>query len=60
MEAKCPHCGAASNVDEADHYKLVTCAKCGKKFQAFSARTEKLSKEFLDRVLGSKPDKDSS
>ena len=60
MEARCPHCGAASEVGDEQHYRLVTCPGCGKEFQAFSKRTEKLSQDFLDQVLRPKPDDESS
>jgi predicted Zn finger-like uncharacterized protein len=55
MDVKCPHCGASFNVVESEHYKLIACPKCAKEFQAFSARTEKLSRDFLSQVLKPKP-----
>lgn len=55
METTCPHCREPVRVSEEDHYSEVKCPRCGKPFQAFSETTQKLSREFLDQVLGRKP-----
>ena len=55
MDTTCPHCRLPVTVDEAHHYDLITCPKCGKAFQAFSDQTQKLSRAFLDEVLKKKP-----
>lgn len=55
MEVTCPHCAESFSLAEDKHYKMVTCDGCGKSFPALSEDTQKISRDFLDEILGGKP-----
>ena len=56
MQMNCPGCGAALSVPEKHHYKVITCPKCGREFQALGKETVQLTREYLDKMREDKKD----
>ena len=55
----CPLCHGELEISEQEHYRDVTCPNCGNEFQAVSAATEQVGRDFLNESLKeikSKPD----
>ena len=57
MDVTCPHCDESFSVPDESHYETVDCEKCGKIFEALTDDTQKISRDFLDEILGGKPPK---
>jgi predicted Zn finger-like uncharacterized protein len=51
MRVHCPSCHAEFVVPDEEHYREVVCQNCGNEFQAVSAATEQVGREFLDEIL---------
>ena len=51
MKVHCPRCHAELEIADEEHYKDVVCPHCDNQFQAVSAATEQVGREFLDQIL---------
>ena len=58
MKVHCPSCHGEFEVPEDQHYREVVCPNCGYEFQAVSAATEQVGRDYLDEILGA-PEKKS-
>jgi len=51
MKVHCPRCHAQFEIADDEHYKDVVCPSCGNEFQAVSAATEQVGRDFLNEIL---------
>jgi predicted Zn finger-like uncharacterized protein len=51
MKVHCPSCHAEFVISDEEHYRNVLCPTCGNEFQAVSAATEQVGRDYLDEIL---------
>jgi PHP family Zn ribbon phosphoesterase len=51
MKVHCARCHAEFDITEEQHYRDVVCPKCGNEFQAVTAATEQVGRDFLNEIL---------
>lgn len=55
MRITCPHCAHVFQASDDEHYQMLSCQRCGKRIQALTEDTLKVSREFLKEVLRERP-----